>query len=287
MADKLPNLGWAPEHEPKHTHRLSDFTPIAMCAAPATIPDIHELNWVQDEQGPTLFCHSHMSTGMLECLDLLAQGDGGKVRNFSRYFSAIMNMRQDGDDSQMAGASISGSILVATEIGSPLEDLMPWIWYDDQNHPYSNRIPAVALAGAMHHKLKSLIPNIRSYEEMDKWAVTGRAVMGFGMDWTTGMDSLRGVKFCSRTPPGSYRGGHALTSSLSWITRAGERWYALDNSHLGWGDGESRRCYMSPGWWDHELAVSRFGAQIATDIEVDDINPQPRELSFAEPGIIL
>lgn len=284
-----PSLGWNAQAEVRHLTALASLRSRRMCSAPTTdIPDILDVPFLQELQGYWGFCHSHMRTFMSSTLDWLATGQWLK---FSRYRGAILDLRMDGNDSYPGGASIGGSVRSAIQDGEALESFMPYLPLQPgpSEHVndidawcqrlYSNSIPQAADADAVHRHIKSAESNIRSYDDLDRLAVTGRYVFGIGMDWTTGCDALQDIEFCDTLPYGSVRGGHAL-AVFGWKTRAGERWHILHNSQTDrWG--KRRRIAMSPRWWDYVLGRSQYGAFGASDIATDDENPASRDLSFA------
>ncbi len=94
------------------------------CAAPANIPVDNPLDWmILQSQSIYPFCHAHMRTVAEEFLYFLVSG--GKYVQLSRRFASITDMRQDGNDSSPAGASIPGSVLASRDFGNIPESLMP------------------------------------------------------------------------------------------------------------------------------------------------------------------
>lgn len=273
-------FGWEPEQEQQHQLAVATLAPRATCAAPDVVPDIFDFPWVQRDQRRRPFCHAFMRGGMEEVLCLLGTR---KAIQFSRYFDAITNMRMDGNDSRPTGASISGSLRAAIRYGSPLDRLKPYL---EDDEAYSNRITAECLADATHHHISSITTQIRSYDQWKALAITGRYVLGFGLDWTQGLASLQGQRqFGNQSLGGAILGGHAVMSTPRWITVNGDKWFPLDNSHSRWGVG--MRCFMPPKFWDRILGNSRFGAWAASDITLDDISPQPIDFDFNEPDLLL
>lgn len=271
-------FGWKPEFECLHdVSRITSSARVSVSAA--DVPDNVDLaNWIQDDQLQLPFCHAHMRTGCEEILQQLVTGD---VIQYSRYYAAITDMRQDGDDRYPEGASIKGSMLAAIKTGAALETLMPYLQNERQ---YSNKIKDVVTANALNHHIKSMTDAIRSYDEMLALLITGRYVIAFGLDWTTDLANLKNVTKCDHTTSGGILGGHAVLS-FGWTTVNGSKWPYLHNSHLGWG--VRRRVAMCPQWWDRILSRSRFGAFGISDIALDDYTPKPRDLSFSERPIKL
>lgn len=273
-------FGWEPEKEHQHQAAVAALAPKAMCAIPSSVPATFNFIWQQRSQRRRPFCHAHMRGGMEEVLCYLSTKRQVK---FSRYFDAISDMRMDGDDSHPAGASISGSLRAAIKDGSCLDSLKPYLADTDT---YSNRISQDAVADAAHHHIASITTQIRSYDQWKALAVTGRYVLGFGLDWTEGLASLRSVgSYDNRGLGGEILGGHAVMSTPRWVTVKGDLWFPLDNSHDGWG--KDMKCFMPPKWWDRILSTSRFGAWASSDITLDDMHPQPLDLDFSEPDLVL
>lgn len=275
------SYGWKPENE--HLHDLSDITHSVACSVDPgeKVPDNLDLPWMQDDQLGWPFCHAHMRSGAEEILAGL-QMDNGKFPSYSRYFAAITDMREDGDDRSPEGASISGSIRAAIRWGDPNEDLFPYPPYDPRR--YSNQIPASVVAAAKAHKLKSVSPRVQSYDQMIGMAKSQRYVFLIGLFWTEGMAALRGVETSQGTSPfsGGVLGGHAVLS-FGWKKVGGDLWPILHNSHNGWG--VRRRVALSPKFWDRVLQDPTFGVWGASDIELTDFTPVPREYSFKEKGV--
>lgn len=285
--------GWRPDLE--DGQNVASITHPVICTGAADgIPAAYDVppdQWTQDDQGGWPFCHAHMRTGAEE---LLAWKLTGKAPSYSRYYAAITDMRQDGDDSKPEGASIKGSMIAATRTGCALESTKayPALWAPSgqnqgrwMNSVYSNTIGSETQASAKLHHIKSLSPAIRSYDQMKAMAISGRYVFAFGLYWTESLSSLQKVSVCTDSrSSGSVLGGHAVLS-FGWITKNGDLWFKLQNSHFGWG--VDRRVAFSPKWWDSTLRLTQFGMFGISDIALDDYNPQPASLSLAEPSITL
>jgi hypothetical protein len=142
-----------------------------------------------------------------------------------------------------------------------------------QQH-YSNQISETVSEDAKKRHLKSIVPNIRSYDALDRALVSGRTAIGFGIDWNSGWAGLRGVDKCSTFPSGRFFGGHALMF-FGWRTFGGERWPLMHNSHEGWG--QKRRVAIAPRTVDWMLKNSRYGAVAATDVELNEPIPEARD----------
>lgn len=291
-------LGWAPDNEAQHSLALAALAPTAICSAPdpANIPDNLDLpDWQQQLQGYWPFCHAFMRTGAEEVLYWLAKRDW---LEFSHYRAAILNMRTDGNDSSPVGASISGAFRSAIADGAALEkfQLYPPLYPPNNvqssaqidawcSSIYKNIVQPLATQDATNRHIKSVTPNIRSYDQLKQLMVTGRYVFGLGMDWTTGMDNIKGVDQYPSLPSGSVRGGHALFV-FGWKKVNGDLWPIMHNSQSNlWG--VRRRCAFPPRWWDYVLSRGRYGAFGASDIAITDTNPQPRDLTFAASYITI
>lgn len=256
-----PALGWIPENEAQHESEVLGMSADLPCSASGDIPKELAVSWfTQQSQGSWPFCHAHMRTACLEYLYWVKMK--GQIAQYSRAFATITDLRMDGDDSRPNGASIGGSMQASQKWGEASEGDMPYF-----PNGYSKFIPADVMADASKHRIQSLVPNCRSYDAMDTALTTGLVALAFGMDWTTGWDDLHGVQFLEDVPRGRSRGGHAL-AGFGWVTRGGERWYALHNSHDGWG--VAMKCYLSPRVWDTLLRESQFGACLVSDLKLED-----------------
>lgn len=270
-------LGWLEEEEHQHTEHLAPFTvPEFLCSAPASIPDTLDVPFLQRTQGYTPFCHGFMRRFVEVCLAWLATN--GQVYNFSPYYAAVGDMIMDGNASRPVGASIGGSLRASLSFGSAEEQYQSWpAIFNTENYArgYNGKLLAPAQDNAKMHHMQSVVPGVRSYDDMDKALSSGACCMGYGLTWTTGFDALRGVTTADHVPGGTVRGGHAQ-AAFGWITKAGERWYYNHNSHDGWG--VRNRIAYSPSMWDKILKNSRYGAFICSNIKLDDAKP------IAAPG---
>lgn len=273
-------FGWEPKQEHQHNSAVASFQAKAVCDVPSSVPDTFDFVWKQRNQRRRPFCHAHMRGCVEEVLCLLATKQS---LQFSRYYAAITDLRMDGDDRHAAGASISGSLRSAIHDGACLDSIKPYIADDAQ---YSPNISDLAVADATHRHVKSLTSQIRSYDQWKALALTGRYVLGFGLDWTEGLAALRGIRqYAGSSLGGAILGGHAVASTPRWITVKGDKWFPIDNSHDGWG--VDMKCFMPPKWWDRILSTSRFGGWASSDIAIDDMAPQPIDFDFSEPDVLL
>lgn len=270
--DPGPALGWIPENEEQHAEELVNIA-LAYGALPCSLPAESAIpadmipDWfLQRVQGSWGFCHAFMRTGIVRALYWLSTK--GQTVDFSPYFAAITDLRMDGNDTVPGGASIGGSLRGSIKYGEALETLLP---YPADNARYSNKIPANVMEDASHRHIKSIVPGIRSYAALDAAQVSGHTAIGFGMNWYTGEDAIRGVDTIKTNPAtGRLRGGHALMF-FGWKTIAGERWPLLHNSHLGWGETNKRRAFVNPKVVDAWLKNSQFGAFGVTNLDIGEI----------------
>jgi len=283
-------FGWKPELEDKH-----DLSDISLATLPCSLPaesdipkDMNPTWFTQDNQGVWPFCHAHMRTGIVECLYWLATK--GQTQNFSRYYAAITDMKMDGDDSQPEGASIGGSLKASIKYGEAVESLMPYPplqpnpptnninrWC--QQH-YSNKIADTVSQDATHRGIESIIPNLRTYKDVDNALVSGRTAVGFGLYWTTGWASFRGKSVVESGVGGQVLGGHAVFF-FGWETHNNVRYPILHNSHLGWGT--NMRIAVAPSIVDSILRNSPFGAFAVTNIKKDDPTPISQPWDWLTP----
>ena len=273
VVDQFGNpLGWDFDKEERHAEAIAQMSVTELkCEAPASIPDSLEIpGFLQQGQGSWPFCHSHMRTGCEETLAWLVTR--GTLKQYSRKFGAITDMRMDGNDRQAAGASIGGSMRAAVKYGAVDEALFP---YYKQGERYSNHIPSEIMEKAARSNIKTLVPSVRSYDQFDAAMVTGLVTSAIGIDWTSGWSNLRGVELLQNYPGGGFLGGHALFF-FGWITRGGERWYWLHTSHPGWGAGETMRLACAPSVIAKICKTSRYGIYLASDMELDDEPVKPR-----------
>lgn len=282
------SYGWNPDLESQHDAEIAKVSTgfgVLNCAAPAAeaIPLNLEIDWfTQDDQGAWPFCHAHMRAGIEEVLYWLTTK--GKVKQASRLYDAITDMRMDGNDSSPEGASIGGSLRAAIKDGWCEETILPYpplYPQDGIGRHYSNKIPETATEDSKHRHIKSIVPGIRTYKDVDAALVSGRTAVGFGMNWLSGWGQIRGVGTVNSTPSGRNLGGHALFF-FGWRTISGLRYPILHNSHNGWGI--KRRAAIHPHVVDDILAHSQFGAFAVTNIEIDDPIPQPQPWDWLTSG---
>ena len=277
-------LGWSPDLESQHSSdiaalSLADGSLPCSSLAPSDTPLNLDPSWfIQKNQGCWPFCHAHMRNGIVRLLYWLTTK--GKQEEFSRYYAAITDLRMDGNDSEPAGASIGGSLKASIKYGEALEAEMPYppLWPNPPvNGPdatdawcrrnYTNKLPESATQDSMSRHIQSIVPNIRTYKDLDAALTSGRTAVGFGMNWTTGWAGVRSVDTVKYFPSGRVLGGHALLF-FGWRTILGRRYPIMHNSHDGWGI--NRRAAIAPEVCDQILSQSQFGAFAVTNIAIEE-----------------
>jgi len=281
------NLGWLPDLEKMHDEAMLAMT-LADGALPCSTPPAFAIpatldpDWfIQAVQGVWPFCHAFMRCGIFRVLYWLTTK--GQQIDVSEYYAAITDMMMDGDASQASGASIAGSLRASIKYGEAGEKTLP---YPNSNVPsnmsidafyrknYSSKLPTVAVEDAKQRHIKSIVPNIRTYKDLDNALVSGRTAVGFGMDWYTGWDQLKDIDTLNYVPSGRFRGGHALMF-FGWRTINGVRYPLMHNSHEGWG--KRRRIAIHPNVVQTILQNSKYGALAVTNIDVaeKEVKAQP------------
>lgn len=266
-------LGWDESLEQQHAADLAKLhAPLAVSApAAGDIPDALDTSWFREEdQGAFNSCCGNANAGLGEYLHWI--GTSGDVQQFSRRWMYVRTKHRDGTPGVDNGASISGGMLVAAEEGYALESLVPY-WKPGER--YSPVIPnaVVAQRDAATRKLRSVV-DLRSYDELDRWLTSGAGGVLIGIDWTTGQSDFRSP-FMEFEPGGRSVGGHALWLG-GWVTRGGERWPYMHNSHRGWGI--RCRAAINPKIVDKWCRTSRFGVKGGSDMTV----PETRTIDFSK-----
>ena len=214
-----------------------------------------------NDQGPFNSCDGNSVDGCTQGDHLASTGI---VVNTSARFAYLAARMKDAEieqrqvDSNDAGATISGGILAARDIGSVLEDDLPY-WKFDWNtgtaESFSPTIPADVLTKAKKHRVQSITPVMWQWADMLPLIATHQAFFSIGIYWSLG-------SYDGRAPITSYRRagmGHALAVfEYEWIN--GERWPRVRNSHgKNWGDGGT--CVMRPDVFDYALRCAPWGAR--------------------------
>lgn len=271
-------LGWDEFLEAMHADELAKLHAPLTVSAPASkdIPDTLDTSWFREEdQGPRNTCCGNANAGLGEYLHWV--GTGGEVLQFSRRWMYVRTKIRDfntgmgGSPEVDNGASISGGMLVAAHEGYALESLVP---YWKPNERYSTAIPNAEAAAkdAATRKLRSVV-DLKSYDDVDRWLTSGAGGVLLGIDWTTGQLDFRSP-FMEFEPGGRSEGGHALWLG-GWVTRGGERWPFMHNSHKFWGIRS--RAAINPRIIDKWCRTSRFGVKGGSDLTV----PAARTINFA------
>lgn len=179
-----------------------------------------------ENQGNRNSCVGH---GASSCGEACAYLDsGGTLRpQFSRWGSYIWSQQMGGLAGRDQGATISGAVKAAVQIGFCPEDMWP---YPPANARYSQQVPAGALAAAAPYQLLAHTV-IDGYERGFEWINQGKGPLLIGVDWTDGLSSNTGDVTLSDVR-GRSLGGHCMFI-WGWLPD-GRLW--LGNSHSeGWG----------------------------------------------------
>jgi hypothetical protein len=269
-------LGWLPELEAHHASAIAALTkPLTVSAPPrSSIPAIFRPRIQPESQGAINSCSGNALATAGEIVHYIASK--GQMRQFSRRASYTWAKQIDGSDPRTdAGATISGAALVANRIGFAPEELVPYY-----QGGYQPGIPneQQAREAASPFRVRSITP-IKSYADLDRFCTAGAGAVVFGIHWLTGWDGLRGRAELDQIPGGRSLGGHALATG-TWITRNGERWYDIYNSHgTQWGSGGA--ILTAPHVLDYQIRNSPFGWMGISDMA--DVTPRPvswTEVSF-------
>lgn len=257
-----------------------------LTSAPVNVPAEFSIpGFKSDDQGQRNFCHAHASTSVAEGCHYLATH---RLRQFSRRFAGILNMRRDGSDASDRGASIESSAMVLKETGSAPEELLA---YFSAGERYTNHIPKQCFVAADDFKCGGVF-RARSYDEFDRGvALAGLGFGLFGTDWSDRWANVRTEQFGKEVLGGG--GGHAL-SNVRWKTFGGERWYGVDNSHSGWGIDGKMFAFASPSLIDWLCRNSIYGVFVVSDMKVErDAPVKPRnwdwlkDANFSSGGVQL
>lgn len=237
-------------------------------SAPTDIPKSFAIpGWKQDDQRQRNFCHAHAATAAAEGTYFIATK---KVRQFSRRFSGICNMRRDGSDRSDHGASIESSAMVLLDPGSCPEESLPYFADGDR---YSNNIPSNCFDLAEEFRCRSVF-RAQSFDQFDRAITSGWGFGLFGTEWSNRWANVRTERFGKEVLGDG--GGHAL-SHVRWQTYGGERWYGVDNSHAGWGYQGQMFSFADPQLIDWLCRNSIYGVYVVSDMAVDgDDQPLPK-----------
>ena len=254
-------------------------------SAPVDLPkDFSIPNWKQDDQRQRNTCHAHGATATAEATYFVATH---RVQQFSRRFSAILNVLRDGGHGDH-GASIDSAAMNLLEVGSCPESELPY-WQDSER--WDEHIPQACRDHAEHFKCRSVF-RCSSYEQLDRGVTAGWGFPTFGVEWGSHWANARD-EFITDNVLGGGIGGHAL-GCTGWKTRGAERWYRIDNSHFNWGFQAGMFSHGSPALWDWICKHSQYGCYLVSDMAVDGVEPIPKrswdwvnEANFASGGVQL
>lgn len=190
--------------------------------------EIDHRGWLRVEnQGRMGSCSGHAVTTDQEILWYLATG--GQTVQLSRMLGYLAGQKCCGLLGSDQGATITGSIRGAREIGCCLEEVFP---YPGQ---YTSHIPQAALDAAKSH-LCAQHAVLRSYDDCFRWLATGTGVIEIGITWdSTLANNTSGV--IDRLG-GQVYGGHALAvvGYSKRVDDRGRKFLWMVNSHgRGWG----------------------------------------------------
>lgn len=179
-----------------------------------------------EDQGNRNSCVGH---GLSSCGEICAWIDSGGVLEieFSRWGAYIWSQQMGGMAGRDNGATISGAIKAAAEIGFCPESLWP---YPPSNAGYSTKEPAgVRQAAAPYLLMAHTNPN--NYAQGFEWINQGKGPLLIGVDWTQGLANNTGDVTLADVR-GRSLGGHCM---FLWGWDADGLLY-LGNSHTeGWG----------------------------------------------------
>lgn len=270
-----PTLGWNPEDEAKHAEAMraltirvsADLRPVG------EVPERYDTAWLRPEnQGGTSSCCGHALSACGEgCYQIANRGE---ITQFSRRAAYAWAKATDNSPAnQDAGATIGAAVIVANRIGFAPEALVPWYPGGQFQPGVPNEAEAKRAAEAFRVRA---VGDIRNYDELDRWCTSGAGWVVSGWLWTTGWGGMAGQEFLDFLPGGRALGGHALAIG-GWITRGGERWYGIHNSH-GAEWGTQGRVWCSPRVMDGLIRGSQFGFKGISDMA----SPEPRPMDWTK-----
>ena len=151
------------------------------------------------------------------------------IIQLSRMFGYLAGQQMDGLLGQDNGATITGSVKGAMQLGCCLETTFP---YPDR---YTQTIPQAAKDEAIGHLIQKHAI-MRNYADCFAWLATGTGAIEIGIMWTASLaDNKTGV---IDQQTGSTYGGHAL-AVVGFSTRTdsqGRKYLWMINSHdVTWG----------------------------------------------------
>lgn len=195
------SMGWAMDREDRpFLARFAAKFPAAFRAAPL----LKNLSypWLRVEnQGRIGSCQGHGLSTACEVLHFVATG---QQVQFSRLYAYLRTQQEDGLLGRDAGSTIAGGIKVATTVGLPLEELIP---YSGDSYPSEDRRRWVLSPeheqAATPFRVKAGVV-IASFEDAMAW-VSGGGAISIG----TLYEHERGVDCIVRRWKPTGKGGHA------------------------------------------------------------------------------
>jgi hypothetical protein len=235
----MPGLGWRQDLE-RREELHGTATPF-VCPRTYSAPDEILHPWLTiHNQGNMGSCSGH---AISTCCEVLAYiQSGGTVIQYSRMFGYLAGQTFDNLLGSDNGATITGSVRGAVEMGSCLEDLFPY------PQSYTRNIPSAAKEAAKSRLVKSHSV-LKSYDDCYKWLATGTGDIEIGISWTASFaDNKDGV---IEQQSGQVYGGHALAvvGYTKRVDNQGRKYLLMINSH-GEGWGKMGRAEVAPALFD-------------------------------------
>lgn len=266
LLNEVRGLGWRMDLEDRaelYAGAVDVNTFMAESSAFNAPTEIDHRGWIKvEDQGRMGSCSGHAISTIQEVLWYIQTG--GSVVQLSRMFGYLAGQKLCGLLGGDQGATITGSIRGARELGCCDERVFP---YPSQ---YTSRIPNEALTAAREHLCARHAP-LRSYDDCYRWLATGTGGIEIGVTWTSVMASnTSGVMELRDVQSGQRLGGHAL-AVVGYSTRKdarGRLYLWMVNSHsLQWGN--KGWAEVSPDcfdWWGRQQNSELIGI---TDITAD------------------
>lgn len=247
MSDTIAGLGWRMDLERRDELHGSaqPFTRIGTFAAPASITH----DWITiEDQGQMGSCSGHAITTCQEVLAYIATN--GQRQQFSRMFGYLAGQTMDGLLGRDVGATITGSVRGAKEMGCCDESLFPY------PRQYVSSIPAEAKAKARDRLIENHAV-LRSYKDCFDWLASGQGPIEIGIMWTDRMAGNTTGTLDVQDTYGRSLGGHALAivgyEDDGGTFGSGRKSLIVINSH-GSRWGRNGRAKMTPLLIDRLIA---------------------------------
>ena len=188
----------------------------------------------QKQQGS---CSGHALTTSAELANYLQSS--GNMTQLCRQFAYIEGQRIDNLIGQDQGATISGVVQAAKNVGICREELWP---YTGQ---YNTRPPAECYAEAKQHRIANHVP-LRSHQDVINFLHAGQGAVVIGIMWTAGLANNKSGTITRSNSGGQVLGGHAI-ALVGWVKDK----IILANSHsTAWGQNGYALC--DADWIDRE-----------------------------------